>query len=112
MENKPINSNLLVTLDADSLYQLFLVTDCRQRRHEPAVAIVALPHIICSRAVYEELRGFKDVLSWISAMRLLAEDSGTNIPRLFLPTWAGTRIAPCLDSSNSQVVFQEMLVIF
>ena len=67
MEYESIYSDLLVTSDAYSLYELLLVADGCQGRHEPAISIVALSHIVSRGTFYEESRVLEDVLTVVSA---------------------------------------------
>jgi hypothetical protein len=67
MEHESINSNLFVASDTYSLYELLFVADGCQSRHEPAISIVALSHIVCRCTLYEESRVLEDVLTKVSA---------------------------------------------
>jgi hypothetical protein len=62
VEHKPIHADSFVALDADPLYQLFLVADGGEGRHEPAVAVISLSNVVCRGAFDEELWFLKDVL--------------------------------------------------
>lgn len=68
MEYESIYSDLLVASDANSLYELLFVADGCQGRHEPAISIVALSHVVCRCTFYEESRVLEDVLTNLSAM--------------------------------------------
>lgn len=82
MKDETIYSDLLVTCNAHSLYQLFLVADCCERGHEPTVAIIALSHIVGGCAFNKELWIFEDVLFMMSAARLLLRLCTVSLPRL------------------------------
>lgn len=62
VEHETVHANLLVARNAHALYKLLLVTYRGEGRHEPAVAVIALPYIVCGRAFYEELWVIEDVL--------------------------------------------------
>jgi hypothetical protein len=62
VEHKPIHADSFVTLDTYSLYQLFLVANGSERRHEPAVAVISLSNIVCRGAFNKELWFLKNVL--------------------------------------------------
>ena len=61
VENKSVNSNLLVPSYAEILYQLLLSAYGHESSEEPAIASAPLVYILRSGAIYEELRVIKDV---------------------------------------------------
>ena len=64
MEHKAVHTDLLVPRDADSLNQAILVANGSQGRHEPAIAVVSLAHVVGGGAFDEELGLVENVLSW------------------------------------------------
>ena len=62
VEHEAIHAYLLIPGNTYPLYQLLLIANGGQRRHEPAVAVGALSHVVGGRAFYEESGVFKDVL--------------------------------------------------
>jgi hypothetical protein len=62
VEHEAVHANLFVPSDAHPLYQLLLVAYGGQRGHEPAVAVVALSHIVRGRAANIELRFLEYIL--------------------------------------------------
>jgi hypothetical protein len=62
VKHKAVDTDLFVPCHAHALYELLLVADGRERGHEPAVAVVALPNVIGGRAFDEELRFLENIL--------------------------------------------------
>lgn len=68
-ENKPINANILVMSYAQPLNQAFLVAQRTQRRHEPAVSIPPLSHVVSRRAFDVKLRLVENLHDTLGAAR-------------------------------------------
>lgn len=62
VEDEAIDSDLLIACHTDLIYQVFLIAQCAECGHEPAVSVVALSNIVCARAFDEEFRFLEDVL--------------------------------------------------
>jgi hypothetical protein len=62
VEHEAVHANLFVPSDAHPLYQLLLIAYGSQRGHKPAVAVVALSHIVRGRAANIELGFFEYIL--------------------------------------------------
>jgi hypothetical protein len=72
VENKPINTNLLVSCNADVLNQIFHITQRAKCRHEPAIPLFSLTDVIRGSTFNEELGALKDVLySWLATITAL-----------------------------------------
>ena len=61
MEDEAVHADGLVVRHAEPLNQALLVAQGAQRRHEPAVAVAALPHVVCGRPLDVELRLVEDL---------------------------------------------------
>lgn len=82
MKDKAIDTNLIIPCDADFFYQPLLVGERAQRRHEPAVAVIALANVVGGCTFDEELRLLKDILSsFVSPSSNGAGFIRDNIPR-------------------------------
>lgn len=66
MKHKTIYADLLVSMDTYPIDKVFLVGDGAQGGQEPAVAIKALPNIICGGTFLEENRIIENVLRSVS----------------------------------------------
>jgi hypothetical protein len=73
VEYETIYTNLFIARNTHSLYELAFIAYRRKRGHEPAVAIIALSHIVCGRAFYKETGVLKDVLSHVSYNTMLRD---------------------------------------
>lgn len=69
-KDEPINTNFLVSGNADVLNQTLLVAHGAQRCHEPAVAVAALAHIRRSRPIHVETRILKNLLQMQFSQRI------------------------------------------
>lgn len=63
MEHEAVHAHLLIPRNAHPLYELFLIAYRGERRHEPAIAVIALSYIVRGRAFYKESWVVEDVLS-------------------------------------------------
>lgn len=75
VEDEAIDTDLLVARDTNVLDQSRLVSQCAQRRHEPAIPVVTLPHVVGRGAFDEKLRCVEDVFD--SLDRLWLQGSAT-----------------------------------
>jgi len=62
VEHEAVHAHLLIARNADLGDESVFVAYRSQCGHEPAVAVVALSHVVGSRAFDEELRSVEDVL--------------------------------------------------
>lgn len=55
MKDKSIHAHIYVVSNATAFDKPGLVTQCAKRRHQPAIAIAALPYVVGRGSVDEEL---------------------------------------------------------
>lgn len=87
MEHKPIHAHLLVARHTHPLDQPGLVAERAQRRHEPAVAVAALAHIVRRRPVNVKLGIIEDVIHALHRLGLerMPRPATRILTRPFLP---------------------------
>lgn len=62
VEHEAVHPHLFVACNADALNQSIFIRHCAERRHEPAVAIISLTHIIRGGALDKEAGFDEDIL--------------------------------------------------
>lgn len=79
MENEAIDANIWVMRNTQLLNEPGLVAQSTQCRHEPTIAIAALPDIVSGRAIDIELGPLKNVNHPFGALRFEVAASGFDI---------------------------------